>query len=101
MASYALLLAISGVAYSAVSKMLSVAPKINLPKFRTFFSINSGWGTILLDADQLEIKLVEGFMQLDKLQVTWRSQTYHLQPDLLIRAGASTVIKLSQGMERR
>jgi uncharacterized protein (DUF608 family) len=101
MASYALLLAISGVAYSAVSKTLFVAPKIDLPKFRTFFSINSGWGTILLDADQLEIKLVEGFMQLDKLQVTWRSQTYHLQPDLLIRAGASTVIKLSQGMERR
>ena len=44
MSSWSVLLALSGYSYSAVSKSIGFAPKINAAKFRTFFSTGSGWG---------------------------------------------------------
>ena len=96
MASYALLIAISGFVYSAVSKTLFIAPKTDLPVFKTFFSTSLGWGVILIAEEQLEITLSEGYMILDRLNLTWGDQSYHLQPELFIRAGESVIIKLDQ-----
>jgi len=44
MASYALLLALSGFRYSAAQERLCFSPVIFQDEFRTFFSVASGWG---------------------------------------------------------
>jgi len=44
MASYSLLLALSGFRYSAPAKRISFAPRIHKDNFACFFSVDSGWG---------------------------------------------------------
>ncbi|MEM3041191.1 MAG: hypothetical protein QXG97_04105, partial [Nitrososphaerota archaeon] len=44
MASYALMLALSGFRYSAPEKRLGFSPKIHREKFKTYFSTATGWG---------------------------------------------------------
>ena len=44
MSSYALLLALSGFSADMPNKKLTFAPKINKENFKTFFSVDSGWG---------------------------------------------------------
>ncbi|MHC4500381.1 MAG: GH116 family glycosyl hydrolase, partial [Planctomycetota bacterium] len=46
MANYNALLALSGFRYSAVEKMLRLAPKVYENQFRVFFSVDSGWGVL-------------------------------------------------------
>ncbi len=45
MASYALLLALSGFRYSAPEQRIGFAPVVNAEQFRAFFCVASGWGT--------------------------------------------------------
>jgi len=45
MSSWSLLLALSGFSYSAVQRRIRLAPRINLQRFRCFWSADSGWGT--------------------------------------------------------
>jgi non-lysosomal glucosylceramidase len=45
MASYAVLLALSGFSYSAGEARLGFSPRVFPRDFRTFFSVASGWGT--------------------------------------------------------
>ena len=44
MASWSLILALSGYRYSAPEKSISFAPKVNAADFRCFYSTGSGWG---------------------------------------------------------
>jgi len=46
MANYSALLALSGFRYSAVDKMLRLAPRVYEKDFRVFFSLDSGWGLV-------------------------------------------------------
>ena len=45
LASWSVLLALSGYAHSAKEFSLTFAPKLNAENFRCFFAANSGWGT--------------------------------------------------------
>jgi len=45
MASYAVLLALSGFSYSGGEARLGFSPRVSQSDFRTFFSVASGWGT--------------------------------------------------------
>jgi len=44
MASWSLLLALSGYSFNALNNSLGFNPRINRENFRCFFSINTGWG---------------------------------------------------------
>jgi uncharacterized protein (DUF608 family) len=46
LASYAVLLALTGFRYSATEQRLDLAPQLPEPKGRFMFSVDSGWGTI-------------------------------------------------------
>lgn len=94
MASYALLIALSGFRYSAPDRTLYLAPKLDLEEFTCFFSTASGWGTFTLYPKRLEIQLEEGKLALDTLQLTWRGRTYQLHPRLEVQGGKKAVIRL-------
>jgi non-lysosomal glucosylceramidase len=44
MASWSLILALSGFHYSAPEKMIAFGPKVNAADFRSFYSTGTGWG---------------------------------------------------------
>jgi len=94
MASYALLAALSGLRYSAVSKSLTFAPRLEAQGFKTFFSTASGWGTIALSEDELVIELVEGELQIDSLHIQLDGEVRTFQPHITVRAGAPGALQL-------
>ena len=67
MASYALLLALTGSRCSASRKHLRFVPKINQKDFRTFFSTATGWGiyTQKIDSESAEFSLELKYSSLD------------------------------------
>ncbi|MFN2144455.1 MAG: GH116 family glycosyl hydrolase [Anaerolineales bacterium] len=95
MASYALLIAVSGFQYSAAAHTLNIAPVTGIDPFRCFFSTASGWGTFTLHKDRLEIRLQEGTLQIDTLNVGSGEHAITLHPNLSVQAGRRCTIQLS------
>jgi len=94
MASYAVMLALSGFRYSAVEKHLWLEPKMmDGEDFRTFFTTASGWGTLVLKKDSLEIDLVEGTLDLEKLTVPDGQQAKTISASRLIKSGEKVRIE--------
>ena len=77
MASYALLGALSGFRYSAVTRTLSFAPKLKATPFQCFFSAAFGYGTIAIDGRKLSIRIAEGELPVEKLVFTDAESTAH------------------------
>ena len=71
MASWALLIALSGFHYSGVERRLSLAPRVRSRNFRSFWTIPSGWGsfsqTIGPASRKVEVQALEGTMTLESL----------------------------------
>ncbi len=67
MSSYALLGALSGFRYSAVTKTLWFGPKLNARPFRSFFSAASAFGTIELTTNTVKVHVIEGELEIEKL----------------------------------
>jgi hypothetical protein len=108
MASWSLLLALSGFRYSAPASRISFAPVINAHNFRSFFSAGSGWGSFAQSHDDSRftatLDLRAGSLRLQRIglcplatpsrvSVTLGGQPIaaHLEP-----AGADIVIALHQ-----
>jgi uncharacterized protein (DUF608 family) len=73
LASWSLLLAISGFGYSAPEGRLAFAPRVNADDFRCFFSTGTGWGTFEQRRDaagyQATLRLLWGELRLQTLRV--------------------------------
>ncbi len=71
MASYALLLVLSGFRYSAPGKQLHFSPKIFQDDFHAFFAVGSGWGLygqkITQDRAEFTVELKYGSLSINKL----------------------------------
>ena len=63
MASWSLLLALSGFHYSAPEKSISFGPRVSADRFRCFYSVGSGWGTYS--------QQVNGPNLVAKIEVAW------------------------------
>ena len=70
MASWALLLALSGFQYDGASGFIAFSPRINKDHFFTFWSSGSGWGSFELKANELKLKVEEGSLKLSRLGVS-------------------------------
>lgn len=71
MASWSLVLALSGCRYNAEDKRIAFAPKVNASNFNCFYSTGSGWGTYL---QKLVLSKVEGRSGLTfkaEVEVAW------------------------------
>ena len=96
MASYGLLIALTGFYYSAPQKTLRLEPRLEVVNpgqpFTAFFSTASGWGTLTLRGNEIVLDLAEGHLEVDKLVLTLAGKETTLEPRLTARAGKKTVI---------
>jgi len=71
MASWTVLIALSGFHYSGVERRLTLAPRVRARNFGSFWTIPSGWGsfsqTIAPAAQRVEVQALEGSMTLASL----------------------------------
>jgi uncharacterized protein (DUF608 family) len=95
MASYALLAALSGFMYSKATCTLTLNPRLNAGQFKVFFSTASGWGTIAIQNQLVEIDLSEGELVLNELRLTLEGETTVYSPHITARAGELTRIKIN------
>ncbi|MBE7464960.1 MAG: hypothetical protein HS116_15905 [Planctomycetes bacterium] len=88
MASWSVLLALSGFTFSAVEKKLGFAPRMNAENFRCAFTSGSGWGTFSQKSGKARfdaaLELSAGRLELNRL-------------DLLLPRGAKQVQATAAG----
>jgi hypothetical protein len=95
MSSFALLLALSGFRYAADTKTLWLAPRLPVRPFRVFFSAASGYGTIELGQDALEVRMLHGELEVETLRLGTESGETVRRPGGVARAGAALRIAVS------
>ncbi|MBM3212545.1 hypothetical protein FJZ33_10005, partial [Candidatus Poribacteria bacterium] len=74
MASYSVMLALSGFHYSAPSKRISFAPCIHEKDFACFFSVDSGWGMYrqqIKDISKAYIQVLKGSLTLKEISLSF------------------------------
>ena len=91
MSSYALVGALSGFRYSAVDRTVWLAPRLKVRPFVSFFSAASGFGTIMIDAHSVTIRMVEGELPVSKLIFTTGEAPTALDWNVTARANAPAV----------
>ena len=67
MASYSLLLALSGFHYSAPEKKIKFSPVVNKDNFACLFSVGSGWGMYRQNAKSAQIEVKMGSLTLKEV----------------------------------
>jgi len=74
MASYAVLLALSGFSYSAPGRRIGFAPRVSTSDFRTFFSVGSGWGTyrqtVRAPEARLSLRVEAGDLTVEQIETS-------------------------------
>lgn len=77
MASYSVMLALSGFHYSAPAKSVSFAPCINEENFACFFSVDSGWGMYkqqLGKTAKASINMIYGSLTLSEINLPFHAE---------------------------
>jgi non-lysosomal glucosylceramidase len=69
MSSWSGMLALSGFRYRGSDRLVSVAPRANLAQFRSFWSSGTGWGMFSLTRDGLSLSVIEGFLQVRRIEL--------------------------------
>lgn len=92
MSSYGLLIALSGFRFSAPEKTLYLKPALDTEPFEMFFSTASAWGTVAIQGRQVVIRVQEGRLDVDALEVTLAGETYRVSPKVSVAQAKKTVI---------
>jgi uncharacterized protein (DUF608 family) len=69
LASWSVLLALSGVEFNGVTRELTFAPKINISNYRSFWSTDNAWGEILINKSEARLKVMHGELSLNKFTI--------------------------------
>jgi len=69
MASWALLLALSGFEYDGTEYHLSFAPRIDRDQFYTFWSCDSGWGSFALEGKKVTLSVDFGYLNIERFSL--------------------------------
>jgi non-lysosomal glucosylceramidase len=95
MASWALILALSGYGYSAPEGKLSFSPKVNREDFSCFYSTGSGWGVftqrLTPKRRRAVIDVKYGELELRELGLDWRDLKASAIEGLRTRLGSGDV----------
>ena len=94
MASYALLLSLSGFKYDMRSKMLGFDPKLNVKgAFKCFWSIDGAFGTVKIKKTGAELSVLGGNLELKELKI--RNKIKIFKKPVRLSEGRSISISLS------
>ena len=77
MASWSVLLALSGFDYDGVQKTMAFAPQLHQDNFSTFWSTGSAWGNFTLKDQQAELTVAYGELELTAFGL---GKNYDIQP---------------------
>lgn len=92
LASWSLVLALSGVEYDATTHTLMFDPKISRGNFRTFWSTGSAWGGLTIDGDVAVLSVEYGELSLERFGIKGMiSKSY--APSKRLTAGDQLVLK--------
>ena len=69
MASYSLLLALSGFTFDMVKGIIGFSPVVDDGYFKVFWSLDSGWGTFERSGNKAELKVLYGYLDLKELHL--------------------------------
>jgi hypothetical protein len=69
LASWGLILALSGADYDACAATLTFAPRLGGDELRTIFTTGTGWGELILHPGGAQLRLLGGRLDLDSLTV--------------------------------
>jgi uncharacterized protein (DUF608 family) len=69
LASWSVLLALSGIEYNGLTMELSFFPKMNASDFRSFWSTGSAWGEIIIHENESRLEVMHGTLALHKLTI--------------------------------
>ncbi len=101
MASYALLIALSGFRYSAVEQTLTFAPRVNRESFRCFFAAGSGWGTysqsVNRSAQEIRLEVLHGDIALQQIQLKNETGAAALSASVVPASASSRVSNVRSG----
>lgn len=98
MASWGLVLALTGVDYSAPDRRLSFAPRQAAFAdcvFRSVFMTGTGWGEVVVDPTGASVQLLGGRLELDEVRLNHPDGTTYLANDIRLRAGESVLLATS------
>jgi uncharacterized protein (DUF608 family) len=68
MASFSLLLALSGFEFDTIRKHIGFNPKINKEQFNSFWSLNRAWGNFTNENGNIRLDVKYGFLELRSFQ---------------------------------
>ena len=85
LASWALLLALSGYEYSAPARRLRFAPRVDVPEFRSLFTAGTAWGTVRISPREAVVQVEAGELTLQRLEIGAR--VHEFTPPAVIRPG--------------
>jgi hypothetical protein len=77
MASWSVLLALSGYEYDGVQKTMAFAPQLHQDNFSTFWSTGSAWGQFTIQDQQAELTVAYGELELTSFGL---GKSYKMQP---------------------
>lgn len=92
MASYGLLIALSGFRYSAPEKTLYLKPQLDADPFEVFFSTATGWGTIRIRGREVMVRMEEGYLDIQKLVLEKDGTTTTVHPAVTAKKSKNAVI---------
>jgi hypothetical protein len=73
MASWSILLALSGFEYDGVEQFIKFDPKINQDDFSTFWSCGNAWGNYKQDTNQASVGVLFGTLKLKSIKLQVKS----------------------------
>jgi uncharacterized protein (DUF608 family) len=95
MSSWSGLLALSGFQYFGAEGRVAIAPRIEHPDFRSFWSTGTGWGTFTLRrAQELKLEIVEWWLRVREVEVNGK-RVAHFTNERNLRAGESLSLPVS------
>ena len=83
MASWAILLALSGYHYDGVAKTMSFSPAIHQDNFSSFWSCGDGWGTFFMNENRVSLRTDFGKVTLTQFSfdAPWKKKIKHVKID--------------------
>ncbi len=94
LASYGLLGALGGFRYSAATRTLQFSSVLTSRPLQIFFCAAEGFGTIILDNRFLSVEMVEGQLQIDRLELTNESGKRNIEWRAIAETGSPATICL-------